>query len=157
MEVEGYITAGEIEALVVEVRKWGKEVSNKLSSSVQTKVGHSAIQNRHEKNPVQRLADSVKSYVRAPKDIPERVSFSFQKQGIYIHYGVGRGRPITKPGTPVDWFNPVLNENFGELVQMLDDFMDGLVINSARMYIPEIDMEKHNARAFEQYKKVTGH
>lgn len=76
-----------------------------------------------------------------------RLGFSFRREGIFIHKGVGRGyvmRGATVVKTaktegfnrrPKPWFNPVIEQYIPELEQIVKDYAHEAIINSTRIYI----------------------
>lgn len=46
-----------------------------------------------------------------------RIRYRFKRSGVFVHKGVGKGRPATNPGTPKEWFNPVIEEFADELAE----------------------------------------
>lgn len=76
-----------------------------------------------------------------------RLGFSFSREGIFVHKGVGRGYRMNKgvvvkvsktPGhnrIPKPWFNPVIEANISTLEQVVIDYTKTAIINSARIYI----------------------
>jgi hypothetical protein len=84
----------------------------------------------------------------------DRIGFSFEREGVFVHMGVGRGYrhdgTITskqhkmnadkqnKMGRkPVIWFNPVIEQHISELSKIVETYADGLVLNYSQIYISE--------------------
>lgn len=76
-----------------------------------------------------------------------RLGFSFRREGIFVHKGVGRGY-VMKNGTvvkttkqpgfnrqPRPWFNPVVERFIPELEQIIFEYAETAIINSTRIYI----------------------
>jgi hypothetical protein len=76
-----------------------------------------------------------------------RLGFSFAREGIFIHKGVGRGyvmsggivvklsKSLGFNRKPKPWFNPVIQSYMQELEDIILSYTDTAIINSARIYI----------------------
>ena len=53
-----------------------------------------------------------------------RIRYRFKRSGVFVHKGVGKGRPASNPGTPKEWFNPVIEEFADELAE---EVLDGML------------------------------
>lgn len=53
-----------------------------------------------------------------------RVRYRFKRSGVFVHKGVGKGRPASDPVNPKEWFNPVVEELIDELSE---DVLDGML------------------------------
>jgi len=90
----------------------------------------------------------------------DRVTYTFERHGVFVHKGVGRGYemqggmvvhtaksedPATRqptwwgdeprPRLPNDWFNPLLEQNLPELADKLAEINADAVLNATRMMI----------------------
>lgn len=107
--------------------EWVKEGKYILASGIKSK---------------QNLLPSVKGRVRNDRDgSPERIGMSFDKVGIYIHLGVGRGYTIASKGSgvvvktkggemkrkPVPWINESLNSKLSNLTEIVAEEIAKLV------------------------------
>ena len=73
------------------------------------------------------------------------VGFLFERHGVFVHKGVGRGyradgtvsvkHPSGNPRRPVEWFNPVVNKYIPELADRLAQISADAVLNAARLRI----------------------
>jgi hypothetical protein len=76
-----------------------------------------------------------------------RLGFSFAREGIFVHKGVGKGY-VMSGGTVVKisknpegnriskpWFNPVIDQFIPELGEIIKDYAESAIINSTRIYI----------------------
>lgn len=128
-----------------ETRRWGYRSQNALQQSA---AGNMKAQN---------LSASLRANFRQ-ESTPYgsrvfRIGFNFPREGIYIHYGVGRGyyrrggqtvraakfapRDKDKIRRPKDWFNPIVRSKLPELDKVVENYGDGLVINSMRIMLPD--------------------
>lgn len=96
-----------------------------------------------------KLRESVNSRVRYKFGVTDGCSFRFERHGVFVHYGVGRGyqmqggmvvRTAKTPSTgndrqPVDWFNAIIDANTPELANQIAQINGDLVVNSLRLKI----------------------
>jgi len=91
------------------------------------------------------LSESIKASHKAVYGQIDRVSFTFERHGVFVHKGVGRGYPIGgkanveessgKGRNAVEWFNPELNKYAPELANKLAEINADLEINAAYLQI----------------------
>lgn len=91
------------------------------------------------------LAESIKAGTKATYGQIDLVSFTFERHGVFVHKGVGRGYPIGGKGEikdpsgrgrqPVEWFNPELEKYAPELANRLADINADLALNTAYLHI----------------------
>ena len=118
------------------LRAWGEKVKGALPDSISS---HSIKGSK--------LSNSIKNtYYKEFGEI-YRLGFSFAREGIFVHKGVGRGYVMR--GTSVvktaktegfnrkekPWFNPVVASFIPELEQIIVEHTDSAVINSSRIFI----------------------
>jgi hypothetical protein len=142
------------------VNRWASMVVRYLRGSANTFVHgkDSAIERPGRQEKV--LADSIYAKSRSSYGIIDRASFSFERHGVFVHKGVGRGYemkgvmvirtareeddPARHVGAkhykiverkPVDWFNPVLNQTLPELANKLAEINADAVVNATKMMI----------------------
>lgn len=78
----------------------------------------------------------------------ERISFSFERHGVFVHKGVGRGYkmnggfvlrtakgPRQKAREGVDWFNPIMEQNVPDLADRLAEKFADISLKATRMNI----------------------
>lgn len=73
------------------------------------------------------------------------VGFLFERHGVFVHKGVGRGykadgsvsvkHPFGNPRVPVEWFNPIMQQKVPELADRLAQISADAVLNAARLRI----------------------
>jgi hypothetical protein len=76
-----------------------------------------------------------------------RLGFSFAREGIFVHKGVGKGY-VMKNGVvvkisknpmgsrvPKPWFNPVIESFIPQLEQIVLEYADQAIVNATRIYI----------------------
>jgi hypothetical protein len=95
-----------------------------------------------------KLANSINTKTRKDFGEIDTISFSFERHGVFVHKGVGRGYkmssgvvtrtakgPVTILRKPVDWFNPVLDGYIPELADNIAKLNANAVLNIARAKI----------------------
>lgn len=122
---------------------WGYKVRQQLVASIRTRIETDRI-----------LSNSLKVHyrhwgkpVKAGQEITS-IGFSFVEEGLYVHLGVGVGynmqngtRVLTKKSDkvwrrfPIEWFNPIVEQNIPDLERIVTDYCGKLIINTTRIYI----------------------
>jgi hypothetical protein len=94
-----------------------------------------------------RLRRSIKPTVFYDYGEINRVGFSFLREGIFIHKGVGRGYVMEGDVViktshsqgfnrhPKPWFNPVIEDYIPELEKIVYEFAENAIVNTARIQI----------------------
>ncbi len=92
-----------------------------------------------------KLAESINSKTGLTYGVIDRVGFSFERHGVFVHKGVGRKYPITGPEkvkhpsgkvrTAVEWFNPELEKYIPELADRIAEINADLAVNATRLRI----------------------
>lgn len=144
------------------VKSWTEKVEQELKASADSHFGH---QDRPVSDEFPRLADSIKAKVRFDKTYKletRSVGFSMARHGVYRHQGAQRGygglvggkwtdkygalkhtNPASygKQGTglsdAVHWFNPIIERNAQELIEIVADYSLDLVVNMNSILLPE--------------------
>ena len=92
-----------------------------------------------------KLAKSIESKTRINFGAIDTITFNFERHGVFVHKGVGRGFPIRGKGIiknpsgkrriAVEWFNPVLDKNMPKLADSIAEVNADVALNSARAQI----------------------
>ncbi len=95
-----------------------------------------------------KLAQSITSKTKRDYGEIDTISYSFERHGVFVHKGVGRGYeaqngfvirtakgPKTNDRKPVEWFNPVLDAYIPELANEIAKINADAVLNTARVKI----------------------
>lgn len=53
-----------------------------------------------------------------------RIRYRFKRSGVFVHKGVGKGRPASSPVNAKEWFNPVIEQFADELAE---EVLDGML------------------------------
>lgn len=97
-----------------------------------------------------KLAASINSKVSKEFGLANYIGFSFERHGVFVHKGVGRGyqsngkgfviRTAKNPAAKqervaVEWFNPVLEKYIPELADKITEINADAAVNATRMKI----------------------
>lgn len=136
------------------VRNWIPKVNRQLRSSASwfrdgktqpfITRGTGAKQRQERK-----LVNSIKPSTKQSFGEIDTISFSFERHGIFVHKGVGRGWEMsgklvrrTAAGkmqgsgrNSVEWFNPVIDINAPRLADQIAEINANAVINASKLKI----------------------
>ena len=95
-----------------------------------------------------KLEDSIVGKTRTDYGVIDRITYSFERHGIFVHKGVGRGYEMqggfvqrtaksqsSEVWQPAEWFNPVLDQALPELADRLAEINANAVLNATKMMI----------------------
>lgn len=92
-----------------------------------------------------KLAASIRSKTGIHDGEIDIITYQFERHGVFVHKGVGRGYPIKggatiknpsgKTRVAVEWFNPVLDHEVQKLANLIARINADAVLNSARAII----------------------
>jgi hypothetical protein len=118
------------------IQAWG----NKVRSALPGSISNQGIKGR-------KLGRSIKNTYHYDYGEIYRIGFAFNREGIFVHKGVGRGYKMSG-GTvvktsktqgfnrqPKPWFNPVIESYFSELEEIIKSYTETAIINSSQIYI----------------------
>lgn len=130
------------------VKQWKTKVLSYLKGSVLSEFHNGKEGMIQRKNrPEDKMIDSLKGNVHTFYNMADGVSFKFERHGIFVHKGVGKGYKssngmVTKYSKnpegsrkPVDWFNPILDKTIPELADQIAEVNADAVVNATRMKI----------------------
>jgi len=135
------------------VLKWTPKVKSMLRSSARwfsDGKDQSMVIRDHGKQLEKKLANSIDSKIRKVFNLISSVSFQFERHGVFVHKGVGRGYKATGTGfvvrtalnppkkqerVAVEWFNPVLEKCIPELADKIVEINADAAVNATRMKI----------------------
>ena len=94
------------------------------------------------------LSKSIKSTTRKHMGAIESISFVFERHGVFVHKGAGRGykvlggvitrvakSPVTKTRQKKEWFNPALDKYLPELADRVATLHANAAVNAVHMRI----------------------
>jgi len=140
----------EMHELNMAVLNWVPKVRSQLKTSAlkfqDGKTKSFIIRKRPSGNQKEsKLYLSVNSRTHKDYGAIDGVGFLFERHGVFVHKGVGRGyhadgsvsvkHPSGNPRHPVEWFNPVVNKHIPELADRLAQISADAVLNAARLRI----------------------
>lgn len=135
------------------VRSWIPNVKSELRSSASWfrfgKSENSIVRGTGNKIRTEtKLVNSIKPSTKQSFGEIDTISFSFERHGIFLHKGVGRGwekrgafvvrtakSPLKTGRNIVEWFNPVLDRNIPELADHIAEINANAIINAKGMAI----------------------
>jgi len=126
----------EMEAFNEQLKGWGAKVNAAFPPSISAH----GISGKH-------LSRSIRNTYYYEFGEIFRLGFSFAREGIFVHKGVGKGYVMSNGVVvkvsktlgfnrkPKPWFNPVIESFIPELEQIIFDYAESAIINSTRIYI----------------------
>jgi len=134
------------------IEMWVPKVRRALRSSARwfsDGKTESFVLRDHGRQTEKKLAESIGSYTQKDVDRIFKIAFKFERHGVFVHKGVGRGYhaagngfvnrtakgPQVHPRIAVEWFNPVLDQHLPELADRLARINADAVVNSTAMKI----------------------
>ncbi|MCK5776816.1 MAG: hypothetical protein KAH25_11595 [Bacteroidales bacterium] len=131
------------------IKRWSPKVKRALKNSAKT------FQNGKKTSFVIRggqtegkLSESIKARLGKQMGVIELVSFSFERHGVFVHKGVGRGyelqgsavvrtakNPMVAYRNPVAWFNPILEKHIPELANRIAEINTNAAVNATKLNI----------------------
>jgi hypothetical protein len=113
-----------------EVGQWGKGSKTDL---VQEMNSLGIVHRENSNSPVS-AQKALKMAVRNKAGVASKISFKMPRHMVFVHKGVGRGTKITDVGSTnrkaKPWFNPVIEKNLPELVDIVADNQGTMVLNA---------------------------
>lgn len=134
----------QLDALEKEVRAWGRltrdaHIRQLLSLGLESRAAAA------EEGRRQSLADSVNYHSKKADGELERVSIRFERHGIYLEHGVGRGRPVGSAAAErykKPWLAPVLPAAVQDLADRLAEKYADIIAEGATLRVPGIITSK---------------
>ena len=134
------------------VAKWTPKVLNALrSSSLRFTNGktQSFVIRDGGKQSEKKLRASLSSKISRNFGVSDYIGFSFERHGVFVHKGVGRGYQSTngivtrtaknpakiRERQPDEWFNPVIGRYVPELADKIAEINADAAVNATRMQI----------------------
>jgi len=95
-----------------------------------------------------KLDQSITGKTKKDFGVVDRITFTFERHGVFVHKGVGRGYQMqggmvvrtaksktTEVRQPAEWFNPVLDQALPELADKLAEINADAVVKATGMMI----------------------
>jgi len=138
-------TEADVQAINDLIKKWAPKVTTKLKSSARWFEGKDKPFVIRGKQRETKLHQSISSTTKMDYGMVELVSFKFERHGVFVHKGVGRGYPISGGGkimnsigkrrVAVEWFNPIIDKQAPLLADQLANINADIAVNATRMRI----------------------
>jgi hypothetical protein len=131
------------------VKKWAPKVKRALKNSARIFQGGKQTSFVMRKGRMEgKLSESITARLGKRMDVTELVSFSFERHGVFVHKGVGRGYELQgnavirtakggmdTPRIPVPWFNPVLDLKVPLLANSIAEVNANAALNAVKLHI----------------------
>jgi hypothetical protein len=107
--------------------------NNKTKNAVLSKMDDLGI--KHSKNSPNKtpLRKAFTSSVGKKFDIINKISYKMPRSAVFLHKGVSRSHPISNPRQAKQWFNPVIDNNIGELGDIVANGQGNLIVNALQI------------------------
>jgi hypothetical protein len=105
--------------------QWATSTRAKLVSKLDA-LGVKHSRNSQDERSIQK---SVSGKTRKQFDVVNRISFGFNRSGVFLVKGVSRGHPIGNPREAKDWFNSVVDKELDTLADIVADAQGDMIIN----------------------------
>jgi hypothetical protein len=131
------------------IKRWAPKVKRALKNSARIFDNGKTTSFVMRKGRMEgKLADSITARIGKKLGVAELVSFSFERHGVFVHKGVGRGYEINgnavvrtakggmdTPRIPVPWFNPVLDLQVPLLANSIAEVNANAAVNATNLKI----------------------
>ena len=131
------------------INRWRPKVRSSLKRSAsQLSSGKGKSKVLRGTRREDKLAQSITSKTKQADGVINYVSFNFERHGIFVYKGVGRGYemssgkvirtakgPQTANRVPEDWFNPTIDQYLPELANKLAELDANIALNTAKSKI----------------------
>ena len=97
------------EGLNADVKQWSKQSAVMMKGKVRLLTNKNKHQFLKARKEGKTLEKSIKHRNPQRFGLVRKVVFSFERQGVFIAYGVSRGHKKSNPRKIIDWFQSVLD------------------------------------------------
>ncbi len=115
----------DINDLNTSIEQWTASTRTKLVSKLDS-LGVKHDKNSQDAKAIQR---SVTGKTAKKADLVSRVSFGFNRSGVFLQKGVSRGHGKDNPRQVKDWFNSVVDKELEVLADIVADAQGNMIIN----------------------------
>lgn len=112
------------------VDEWRRSVVAELKGSMDA-LGIKHVKTVNGKGSKRAARGQVGSRTRKNNNMVSRISFRFPRHLVFVHKGVGKGRPISKPSGAKEWFNPVVEARMEGLADIVAENVSDLVVSTS--------------------------
>lgn len=106
--------------------QWAASTRAKLVSKLDA-LGVKHSRNSQDERAIQK---SVTGKTGKQFGLVNRISFGFNRSGVFLAKGVSRSHPISNPREAKDWFNSVVEKEIDVLADIVADAQGDMIINS---------------------------
>lgn len=131
------------------VKQWAPKVKRALKNSSRIFQNGKTTSFVMRKGRMEgKLSQSISAKIGKRLGVSELVSFSFERHGVFVHKGVGKGWKMNgsiavktskskhgKPRVPAPWFNPVLNIYVPKLADEIATINANAALNATKLQI----------------------
>jgi hypothetical protein len=131
------------------IKRWAPKVKRALKNSARIFDNGKTTSFVMRKGRMEgKLADSITTRIGKKLGVAELVSFSFERHGVFVHKGVGRGYELNgnavvrtakgsmqAPRNPAPWFNAVLNIHVPKLANDIAVINANAALNAVKLHI----------------------
>jgi hypothetical protein len=116
----------DIEQINEDIAGWDSGNKKDLISELNT------LNVKHVKRSPNKIAlqKALKSSIRKRNGLADKISYKMPRSAVFLHKGVGKGRPITNPGQAKEWYSPVVDRNLDNLADIVAEGGGNLIINN---------------------------
>ena len=109
-----------------DIRQWGRGTIGDLKQQFALlKIEHVT----RSPSPVAAI-EALKNYFAERQGLINKVSFKFPRHMVFVHKGVGKGRPAAQPGTAKEWFNPVIDADIEKLADIVANNQGDMIVSN---------------------------
>lgn len=131
------------------VQRGGGSFRKIIKDSNPMTMKDAAIVKKNASHTERKLENSIRIKERLTYGVITGESFVFERHGVFVHKGVGRGYKMyggmvirtakseegTRRREPYEWFNPVIEQSLPELADKLAEINADAAVNATRMMI----------------------
>lgn len=133
------------EQLNEDVAGWAKHQAGKMrrivgSLVLRDKIAvYKSLRNAQKVEGYKKLERSIGSTLKKEFDQVNRINFRFQKQGIWLEHGVGKGRPVRSlKARPKPWLAPILDPAIDDLADLIASGYLDIAAGEIKFLIPGV-------------------
>lgn len=120
----------DVDVFNADVRQWAKATLLQIRSEINAQ----GIVHRENSKSSVPAKEAIKANPGKKDGVTSKVSFKMPRHMVFVHKGVGRGTKISAVGTTgrkaKPWFNPVLEKNIPNLVDIVADHHGAMILNA---------------------------
>lgn len=109
-----------------DIQAWDRGTKNDLVARM------NSLNIRHVKRSPNKISlqRALKSSLRKRGGLVNRISYQMPRSAIFLHKGVGKGRPASAPRGAKEWYSPVVNKNITGLADIVAEGGANMIVNN---------------------------